>query len=664
LFAATALVAVSQAGERVTTGRAPAAASQIAPTVAVDSLTRPDPSLLAEVSRLVEASLEALRDGRDFHHEAFLKESLEKLPDFAPARWHSGYVQLEGAWIHINQVPYVTSENPTLRQYELRRENADEKHFPKGRTVSAHSDRLVDRKVLPIGNETNLVRRVETHVTTTEQMTNSAAAAPEYVRAQESLARWCQRNGLIHEAQVHWTQVLEHEPANNEAAQALGLETFDGRLMTKEQIDNARRLKKDISLSLDKWHKTIVKLQREAASPNEQVRAAALNQLRAIDDPNAIFACEYVSLRHAPETGQRAAYLDGFNREVVNLIAADPSQHATESLVRHAVLHTSEKVRATAANHLRNREPHAFVPLLLAGLTMPIQYVFAIVEDPRGQRYVQTAALQEHESYITAMRDSRMPVNSEHLRHVALKARVQTKHVERFNVQVDQLNRRIVAALVGAIKIDADGPFSNLVATSEQDSPNPKQWWEWWYDYNEQYVSPEKPYREYVYDSSSYHTSQISRRTSCFAKGTPVWTLSGPKKIEEVKIGDRVLSQHPETGELTYKGVLATTLRPKSEMLTIRAGKTSVTTTLGHPFFVVGNGWRMAKQLKEDEWICAQGQTFPIRKITKAEPKEAHNLVVADFGTYFVGDDRLLVHDNSPIRPARLDMPGLAMAGK
>jgi intein/homing endonuclease len=95
-------------------------------------------------------------------------------------------------------------------------------------------------------------------------------------------------------------------------------------------------------------------------------------------------------------------------------------------------------------------------------------------------------------------------------------------------------------------------------------------------------------------------------------------------------------------------------------MLTIRAGKTTVTTTLGHPFFVVGKGWRMAKQLKEDDWICAQGQTLPIRKITKSEPTEAHNLVVADFGTYFVGNERLLVHDNSPIRPIRLDLPGLA----
>ena len=36
--------------------------------------------------------------------------------------------------------------------------------------------------------------------------------------------------------------------------------------------------------------------------------------------------------------------------------------------------------------------------------------------------------------------------------------------------------------------------------------------------------------------------------------------------------------------------------------------------------------------------------------------------MVADFGTYFVGKDRILVHDNSPIPPARLEMPGLLAA--
>ncbi len=124
-------------------------------------------------------------------------------------------------------------------------------------------------------------------------------------------------------------------------------------------------------------------------------------------------------------------------------------------------------------------------------------------------------------------------------------------------------------------------------------------------------------------------------------------------------VGDRVLSQNSETGELAYKGVLATTIRPASTMLSIRSGKTAIATTLGHPFFVVGKGWRMAKELRDDDWLCAQGRIVPVDTIESAEPVEAYNLVVADFGTYFVGKDRVLVHDNSPLRPGKLEMPGL-----
>ena len=49
-------------------------------------------------------------------------------------------------------------------------------------------------------------------------------------------------------------------------------------------------------------------------------------------------------------------------------------------------------------------------------------------------------------------------------------------------------------------------------------------------------------------------------------------TQTGLVPIEQVKIGDRVLSQDPETGELAYKVVLDTTERPASPMLRITVG--------------------------------------------------------------------------------------------
>ena len=85
---------------------------------------------------------------------------------------------------------------------------------------------------------------------------------------------------------------------------------------------------------------------------------------------------------------------------------------------------------------------------------------------------------------------------------------------------------------------------------------------------------------------------------SCFAAGTPVWSLTGPKPIETIDPGDRVLSQDPDSGELAYKPVLGVTFRPPSRRLVIGVGGEKITTTLGHPFWVAGEGWRMAKELK------------------------------------------------------------------
>lgn len=45
---------------------------------------------------------------------------------------------------------------------------------------------------------------------------------------------------------------------------------------------------------------------------------------------------------------------------------------------------------------------------------------------------------------------------------------------------------------------------------------------------------------------------------SCFAAGTMIETADGDRPIEEIQIGDLVLSANPETGEIAYKPVVNT----------------------------------------------------------------------------------------------------------
>ena len=151
-------------------------------------------------------------------------------------------------------------------------------------------------------------------------------------------------------------------------------------------------------------------------------------------------------------------------------------------------------------------------------------------------------------------------------------------------------------------------------------------------------------------------------KSSCFRAGTPVRTQTGQAPIESIVAGDRVLSQDQETGELAYKVVLRTTLRPPAKVAQVAAAGELIVATLGHPFWVSGHGWKMARQLQPGELIHSLGGAVRVEKVELLEKEEpAYNLVVDDFNTYFVGQAGLLVHDNEFRKPTRAIVPGLVM---
>src|SRR4029453_2534403 len=128
------------------------------------------------------------------------------------------------------------------------------------------------------------------------------------------------------------------------------------------------------------------------------------------------------------------------------------------------------------------------------------------------------------------------------------------------------------------------------------------------------------------------------------------------------KPGDHVLSQDQDSGELAYKVVLRTTLRPPSKMVTIKAGGEEIVTTLGHPFWVCRQGWKMAKQLQAGDLLHSLGGAVEIESVEPlAREPRAYNLVVDDFNPYFVGQSGLLGHDNEFRKPTRAIVPGLVV---
>ena len=171
-------------------------------------------------------------------------------------------------------------------------------------------------------------------------------------------------------------------------------------------------------------------------------------------------------------------------------------------------------------------------------------------------------------------------------------------------------------------------------------------WWEWWRNFNELGEKSEAP----QYSYGTYHYE--AHVPCCFGKGTKVSTLVGLVAIEKILAGDRVLAQNPQTGELGYKRVLLTSVRPPSPMRKLTAGGETIPTTRGHRFWQVGRGWQMSKQLETGVQLYTCAAPVAIDNVEDIDDDQAYNLVVEGFHTYFVGEHRLLVHDNSA-PPAR-----------
>jgi hypothetical protein len=374
---------------------------------------------------------------------------------------------------------------------------------------------------------------------------------------------------------------------------------------------------------------------------------------------------------------------------MIEALAKNPCPAASESLVRHAVFSDSEDIRTAAIDELKRRSMDHYVPLLLSALQSPMDVSVQYTTDAGGNLVVRRSVSYDGPladfsvSLTLAPVVSRMDVilkNPSPTVKVAFagawqKNRVKSEMqaaqdaaatreaVDQANREIDERNQRV---------------FGVLTATTGQDlGTEPTPWWTWWWqDYNESYeltkgADANKPHYAYETGGGYAPTTDYARELSyylgvhsCFAPGTKVWTLTGSTPIEQVKIGDRVLSQDIETGELAYKPVLATTLRKPGPRVRIGLGSESITTTPGHPFWAVGQGWQLAKQLEVGKSLHSLAGGVPIDQVEKLKTDEsyagfAYNLIVADFSSYFVGEKGFLVHDNTPRKPTAALLPGL-----
>lgn len=597
-------------------------------------------STAVETERLVAAAAKAEIAGDTSRSASQLRDAVRIDPENRLAHWQLGEILVDKNWVKAEDAQRRAANDPRQVEYKERRK-----------------------------------------------------AAGASLQDQLALARWCRKASLSDEARFHWASVLAIDSKNDEALRALNLRWVKGRLVPRGQLADAKDQLRESKRAAERWSSKMVKWRREVVGQDKNAKLSALAEISSIKEADAIPSLEDVTLGHDANNSRHAQECAEIGLAFVDSLGNLQGQAATESLARHAVFAPSEKVRAAATEKLKRRELHDFVPMLVNALGMPIETSYSVTTGPDGSVHYLRSLYREgpdsdwswdsrravvqrdfggrhyqYDSYTrktTDMGPGESPVIT-----AAKKANVATGYQKRYadnaaatvarvnqaNQTVETLNTRIVPV---------------LTATTGKDlGDNPKSWWDWWRSTNE-YTSYDHPVDQgydssidgqYFYNFPSYSnvSSAPVRRMSCFVKGTPVWTKIGLRSIESLELGDLVLAQDVNTGELKYEPIVGRTVRPPSPIVKLSIDKEHVRTTRGHLFWVAGIGWRMAKELEKGAKLHGLKGSMEIRAVESDGESEAYNLVVADVDTYFVGAHGFLVHDNTPRNPTQAILPGVS----
>ena len=135
----------------------------------------------------------------------------------------------------------------------------------------------------------------------------------------------------------------------------------------------------------------------------------------------------------------------------------------------------------------------------------------------------------------------------------------------------------------------------------------------------------------------------------CFVAGTLVTTEDGQEPIEEIEVGDKVLSENELTGEVAVKTVTETYVNETDELIHIGVNGETISATPSHPFYVDKLGWTLARSLRAgDVLVLSNGELVTVEWVQHEileSPIRVYNFEVENFHTYFVGENGIFVHN-------------------
>ena len=316
----------------------------------------------------VREALAAELAGNNAQRDVLLKQALAVDPNCRAARWQAGL-----CGVRRKMVQPDGNGRPIFRQFEPCRVSpaAAESH-QRGLVQPRHGFHHAGGT--QGGTQAAQGSSVDTYRT--------AALSPAGIDANAELARWCHSKQLLDEERAHWTQVLYEDATNTEAQTRLGLHWYQGNLLTTAQIDAIKRERAVEAKQLAEWKPVVSGWRKSLTGTSASEQSATLAEMRAVTDPAVIPALEWAAANEPARSTAHRDIATPFQRAAVGLLGHLADQRATYTLVQWSVMSKQADVRTAAADALKKRPWHDFIPLLMAGLANPVQFDYSLSFDP------------------------------------------------------------------------------------------------------------------------------------------------------------------------------------------------------------------------------------------------------------------------------------------
>jgi Pretoxin HINT domain len=508
--------------------------------------------------------------------------------------------------------------------------------------------------------------------------------------AQLRLAAWCLENGLKDEAMAHYHVVTGLDPSRDIAWLRLGYKKHHNQWIKPDDL-TAQKLEADRQKRADtQWKSRLEKLRDALESSVATRRLKAEKEVYQITDPRAV-PMIWQAFASGSEPIQLAA---------VALFSQIEGPAASFCLAMMAVVKPSPEVRQQAAHALKYRDPRDLIGRLIALIHKPYKYEVKPATTPGapGLLFVDGERFDLQRFYLFPEFDARLIPRQDinlSLHNVPggppldprqLNGMIKEAHLMRFlaapqnaaavalgldatRQRIDALERGLTddVRLVEEANAQINETNSRLLPilaslTGQQMGIDQVAWQKWWseqlgYVYDDRYSNSKASISETV-DAPEINlplpiinVNATVVHHSCFAAGTLVNTLGGPRKIESIAVGDRVLSQQTTAGALSFQPVLATHLTGPAETFQIALGSETIVATGIHRFWKAGKGWTMARDLKAGDRLRMLDGVATIDSIEPGATQMVYNLTVAENRDFLVGSAGLLVHDYGFVLP-------------